>query len=271
MNLKPKLISLFIISILSGGFFPVSAKPKILIVMSAASTLALDNNPSYPTGVFINELYEPIRTLDQKGYDLVFASPKGKPATMDPESLKDKYWESKEAKEEAIRFLQRNASFQNPEVLELVLPKSKSFQGLLIPGGQGLMSDLLYDPTLPKLLETFQKENKAIGLVCHAPALLTTLDQSGDAENFLFKGYRVNSVTSMEEWFIETFVMKGTPKVRKISSLLEKRGMVYESSFLPGRPYAVRDRNLVTSQNPFSGTRFTELYVEALDSLAQKP
>ncbi|TGL39031.1 type 1 glutamine amidotransferase domain-containing protein [Leptospira perdikensis] len=245
-------------------------KPKVLIVMSAANTLLLDGNRKHPTGVFVNELYHPMIALDHFGFDFVFATPEGKKATLDPESLKDKYWKSKEEKEEAIRFLNSHPSFQNPIPLQSVTKDHQSYLSLLIPGGQGLMSDLLYDENLPVLISSFHHQGKIIGLVCHAPALLTTLPSGTNGEGFLFQGYRVNSVTKIEEWFIETFVMKGSPKVRKISDLLIERGMKYESSLFPASGYATRDRNLVTSQNPFSGDEFTKLYLGAINEYLQK-
>lgn len=235
-------------------------RPTILVVMSAADTVLLDGNKNHPTGVFLGELYEPILKLKKEGLDFVFATPGGKIATIDPESLKDKYWESIEVKKEALEFISNSASFQNPLPLEQAIIEHQNYVGLLIPGGQGLMTDLLYDGNVPKLLRIFHQNQRPIGLVCHAPALLTTLNQNSNVGEFIFKGYKVNSVTKIEEWFIETFVMKGSPKVRKISTLLEQLGMEYESSFLPGRSYAIRDRNLVTSQNPFSGFEFSELY-----------
>jgi putative intracellular protease/amidase len=99
---------------------------------------------------------------------------------------------------------------------------------------------------------------------------LITLPFNAETNEFLFSGYKVNSVTKTEEWFIETFVMKGKPKVRKISTLLKDRGMIYESSFLPGRSYAVKDRNLITSQNPFSGQEFIDYYLESIKEYLEK-
>lgn len=245
-------------------------KPKVLIVMSAADTILLDENHKHPTGVFANELVHPVIALENTGIELVFATPGAKRATLDPESLKDKYWNSKEEKAEAIQFLNSNTSFLNPISLEVAVKDQNKFVAILIPGGQGLMTDLFYDKHLPLLLSSFQYKGKTIGLICHAPALLTTLPSGPKGEGFLFQGYRVNSVTKTEEWFIETFVMKGSPKVRNISALLKERGMVYESSFLPGSGYATRDRNLITSQNPFSGKEFTKLYLDAISDYLKK-
>lgn len=255
---------------LLGGIVPIFAKPKVLVMASAADTLVLDSNPKYPTGVFINELYYPVKALDQMGIELVFATPGGKRPTLDPESLKGKYWSSEEEKKEAVLFLESYSAFQKPLPLESIVKDNQTYLAILVPGGQGLMSDLLYDPLVPKILTEFQKNERPIGLICHAPALLTTLPSGSRGEGFLFSGYKVNSVTKIEEWFIESFVMKGTPKVRKISNLLKERGMEYESSFFPGRGYATRDRNLITSQNPFSGDEFNLYFLKAVSEEKEK-
>ena len=76
-------------------------------------------------------------------------------------------------------------------------------------------------------------------------------------------GFKVNSVSPFEEFVIERFIMKGKPKNRKIAKQLRKLGLKYKQK-LPKADYAVKDRNLVTSQNPFSGNSFNKLYLEAL-------
>lgn len=264
------LVPILYLSVSNSMVAKEKIRPKILVVMSAANTVLIDGYKNHPTGVFLGELYEPIQKLKKDGVDFVFATPGGKKATIDPESVKEKYWESTELKNEALQFVSSSSSFQNPIPLEQTIKEHKIYIGLLIPGGQGLMTDLLYDRDIPKILKLFHENQRPIGLVCHAPALLTTLNQNPNFGEFIFKGYKVNSVTKMEEWFIETFVMKGSPKVRNISTLLDQSGMVYESSFLPGRSYAIRDRNLITSQNPFSGFEFTELYAKAILEYSKK-
>ncbi|MCZ8342128.1 MAG: type 1 glutamine amidotransferase domain-containing protein [Leptospira sp.] len=261
---------LFLSIFFLGIQFPLLAKPKILVVVSAADWLELDSNPKYPTGVFLNELYHPVKALEEKGFEIIYASPKGKRATLDPESLKSKYWKSDSEREFAQKKILSDPSYLNPLSLEQIKGDNKNYVALMVPGGQGLMSDLLRDPLIPNLFEDFHRDNRPIGLICHAPALLISLPSSNNGGGFLFSGYRFNSVTKIEEWFIETFVMKGTPKVRKISNLLKDRGMIYESSFLPGGGYATRDRNLITSQNPFSGEAFNELFLQAVNEEKEK-
>jgi putative intracellular protease/amidase len=79
----------------------------------------------------------------------------------------------------------------------------------------------------------------------------------------------VNSVTGLEEFFIENFVMKGKPKNHRIGSQLRKLGLEYKKG-RPGGNFAVRDRELITSQNPYSNEAFNKLYLEALNEYIQK-
>jgi putative intracellular protease/amidase len=121
------------------------------------------------------------------------------------------------------------------------------------------MVDLYYDPNTALLFKSFAKDQKAIGLICHAPALITTIPK----EENPFVGYIVNSFTPVEEFYIEKFIMKGKPENRKIAKQLKNLGLNYENG-PPGKGYAVRDRNLVTSQNPYSGTEFNLLFLTVL-------
>ena len=63
--------------------------------------------------------------------------------------------------------------------------------------------------------------------------------------------------------------MKGKPKNRKIAKKLRKLGLKYKKK-LPKANFAIRDRNLVTSQNPYSGNAFNKLYLEALDEYLKR-
>lgn len=240
----------------------VDASPKkILIFMSSADMLILNGERKYSTGVFLNEFYLPYKNLKDQDFEIDFATLDGKSAPIDPESLKLKYWDNEKIQQEAIDFTKLNIKFLNPKSIDSLVKPELEYSGIIIPGGQGLMVDLLGNEKVLKLISMFHTKKKSIGLICHAPAILTTYPNESNP----FKGYRVNSVTGIEEWFIETFVMKGNPSVRKIASLLEESGLNYEKSLLPGRPFAVKDRNLVSSQNPFSGKEFIDLYNESLN------
>lgn len=234
--------------------------------MSAADTLSLnDGKKLRQTGVFLNEFYIAYQAVTENGYEVDFATPDGVIATIDEESINDKYWkEQQRIKQEALSFVNENDSFNKPLSLEEAFTKKDQYIGMIIPGGQGLMVDLFYDQLIPEFLKYFHENQRAIGLICHAPSLLLTI--SKDENPFI--GYEVNSVSPLEEFYIEKFIMKGKPKNRKIAKRLKKLGLKYKRKG-PKANFAVVDRNLVTSQNPFSGDSFNKLYIELLNKTSK--
>lgn len=247
------------ITLLSG--VPTVAQKKVLFVMSAANRLPLQNGKTFNTGVFLSEFYPTYAALIQAGFTVEFATPDGRKSTIDPESLKEKYWKKEEhLLPEARQFILQNQDFLHPKTLEEALASDDDYKGMIIPGGQGLMVDLIRDSRVTALLLHFAEKKKIIGLVCHAPALLLAIPK----EQNPFRGYRVSAVTRLEEMVIENFIMKGKPENRKIGWQLKKHGFKYRKGF-PASNFAIRDRQLVTSQNPYSNRAFTRLYLEALN------
>lgn len=238
----------------------VRAPGAVLMVLSAASEQKLADGSTRQTGVFLNEFYEPYRALVDAGYEVALATPEGRAPAFDPESLKPSYWkEHPEALAEAQALLTQLPQLRAPLSLSEVRTRSDAFQALLVPGGQGVMVDLLHDTDLHGLLLDFGATARPVGLVCHAPALLSRLPK----EQGPFAGRRVTSVSGFEEWYIETFVMGARAQVRGIGEQLDEAGYRHETAF-PGRSRAVRDCNLVTSQNPYSGADFNAHFLAAL-------
>ncbi len=245
-------------TLLSGAAAP--GQKKVLLVMSAANELPLRNGKVFKTGVFLSEFYPTYVALLKSGFTVDFATPGGRKASIDRESLKEKYWKREEGLlADARTFVLDNERFHHPLTLEEALVNSENYTGMLIPGGQGLMADLIHDPRVPDLINRFATQGKAIGLVCHAPALLLSFPKDRNP----FAGYRVNSVTGLEEMVIENFIMKGRPYNRKIAKQLKKHGLQHRKG-LPARNFAIRDRQLITSQNPYSNRAFTRCYLDAL-------
>jgi hypothetical protein len=169
---------------------------KVLFVMSAEDTLLLNKGTKErQTGVFLNEFYLAYKAIKTEGFVVDFATPGGIKATVDLESLDDDYWiEKPELKNEALEFWNKDEKFANPMTLEKAVESFDDYIGVVIPGGQGLMVDLIDDLNIPVLLKNFAENQKAVGLICHAPALITTIP---DEEN-PFIGYSVNSVSPLE-------------------------------------------------------------------------
>jgi len=246
--------------------FVTNAQKKILFVMSSAKELELQNGKIYKeTGVFLSEFYLAYKEIANLGYDIDFATPNGIVSSIDKESYNEKYWKGKKSLiNEAKDFVKQDPKFNKPLTLEQSIENLSTYSGVVIPGGQGLMVDLFYDQNIPKILKYFAQNEKPVGLICHAPILIVTIPK----EDNPFIGYKVNSVTRLEEFFIENFVMKGKPRNRKISRQLKKLGLIYKNG-RPAANFAIRDRYLVTSQNPYSNEAFNKLYIEALKEYKQ--
>lgn len=262
--MKKTLLQL--ISVMLFSNFTYAQKGNIIFIMSSADTLELNNGQlKRQTGIFLNEFYLAYKALSKAGYTVEFASPNGHEISIDNESLKNQYWKSDTSlKHEALTFIAQNQRFLHPKSLKDVLREHDYYSGLIIPGGQGVMVDLMYDENIPLLLKIFAQEEKAIGLICHAPSLITTIPASENP----FTGFTVNSVSPIEEFYIERIIMKGKPKNRKIAKQLKALGLNYKQR-KPKANFAVRDRFLVSSQNPFSGEAFNQLYLEALEDFAK--
>ncbi|WP_437721057.1 type 1 glutamine amidotransferase domain-containing protein [Sorangium sp. So ce861] len=239
---------------------PVAEQPrgKILFVLSAAREQTLGDSSKRATGTFLGEFYEPYLALTGAGHEVVFATDGGAVPAIDPESLDEKYWEDGALRARAQRFVERAPQVRAPLSLKQARATADAFDGIVVPGGQGVMVDLLDNADLHALLAHFAAKHQPVGLICHAPAVLTRMRQPNPLSR-----RTVTSVSSFEELYIETFVMGAEAQVRDIGEQLEDHGYEHEAAF-PGSAHALRDCNLVTSQNPFSTGRFSALYLEAL-------
>lgn len=240
------------------GAAPEVAKPgKILVLLTAAKTQPLADGSTRETGYFLNELYEPYQALKAQGYEPVLATLDGAAPALDPESLALSYWGDDEAA--LARAKAWAASLKVELRADEALGRVDLFQGMIVPGGQGVMVDLFGAQAASALILAFGRQDKPVGLICHAPALLLKLPPRDNP----FAGALVTSVSATEEWYIERMVMGAKAKDRAIGEQLQARGYRHEAAF-PGRANAQADCGLVTSQNPFSGERFNVLYLEAL-------
>src|SRR5690606_39979027 len=66
----------------------------------SAGEQVLANGRRRRTGYFLSEFYEPYAALRRQGHELYIATPEGKAPVVDPEGLKDDYWEDESRSEE---------------------------------------------------------------------------------------------------------------------------------------------------------------------------
>lgn len=229
----------------------VGAAGPVAVILSAAATQTLSDGRTRPTGYFLSEMYDAVVAVESLGLSIEFVTPGGRTAVIDPESEQDEYWPDRATLERA----RQRAAEIRPISAAQALERAAEFLAVVVVGGQGMMVDVVASVDVAALLVALA--DRPVGLICHAPALLTRLPTQP------FAGRTVTSVSGVEEWFIESFIMGATARDRGIHEQLEASGFVYVSGW-PGRAFAVRDGNLVTSQNPYSGPSFGALFRTAL-------
>lgn len=228
---------------------------RILMIVTSNARMG---DTGKPTGLWAEELAAPYYALVDAGVDVTLASPAGGRAPIDPGSLKP----AGENDPVVERFLADDAL----QALIADTPKAADFDGadfdaVFFPGGHGTMWDLPVDAGVTRAVERAFAANRWIASVCHGAAGLVTAKRPDGAS--IVEGLRVNSFTDAEE------IAVGLEKV--VPFMLETRLRALGGRFEGAanwQPFAVRDGQLITGQNPQS----SHLVAEALlAALAGKP
>jgi putative intracellular protease/amidase len=228
---------------------------KILMVLTSHATMG---DTGQPTGVWFEELSTPYYAFIDAGVEVDLASINGGPVPIDPGS------QAPEGQNPASveRFLKDKAAMAKLQASTSVdTVTDTQYAAIFLPGGHGTMWDLPGSTALATLLSNAWTHGKVVAAVCHGPAGLVNV-KNADGKP-LVAGKRVSAFTNAEE--------DAAGKTDKVPFLLESRirelGAKYESG--PNfQPFAVRDGNLVTGQNPASSQKVAELTLEAVKSSA---
>ncbi|KAG0053955.1 hypothetical protein BGZ83_000099 [Gryganskiella cystojenkinii] len=226
----------------------MSASPKkILFILTSHSELGTTGKK---TGWYAEEVAEPATILTNHGYEIVFASPKGGKAPVDPGSI-----EAAKDNNVVTAFL-NNADFthkiDHTHKVEEFIGKESQFAAVLFPGGHGPMFDLEHNAAAAKVTAAAYEAGKVVGGVCHGPIGLTEVRLSDGS--LLVKGKNVTGFSDAEEDIVQ--LSKFMP------SLLETKfkhiGAHYSKADQPWGVKVVTDGRIVTGQNPASAPGFGE-------------
>lgn len=241
---------------------------KILVVLSSAHKLRLQNGKEIPTGFFMNEMIVPLQQMNRQGWKFTFANPLGNSPSQDPFSDRMMWfgfnWKTYN---EAKKYL--SELFSQKEVGSLSSPKPfssisetelGSFGAMFVPGGHAPLVDLANDAHLGKIIHQFYQANKPIGAISHGPAaLLSTV--STPVGIWPFADYHMTCYSNLEESMTE-FIMRGKVPFRVKDKLRGQESILHEK--LPMVPNVVEDRELVTGQGPASAWRFGQRFILAV-------
>lgn len=222
--------------------------PKILIVLTSHAVLG---ETGRPTGFYWEELAVPYWAFRDAGAEVVLASIAGGAPPADPAST--------EEESDAVRRFRADPAAM--AALAATAPVADlpagDFAGVFLPGGHGTMWDLPGSAALAALVGTLFDAGRPVGAVCHGPAGLLEAKRADGRP--IVAGRRVNGFTDEEE------AKAGLTEV--VPFLLETRLRALGGRFeggAPFTPFALRDGNLVTGQNPMSSAPAAKLMLEAL-------
>lgn len=223
---------------------------KVLFVLTSHDKLG---DTGKKTGFWVEEFASPYYSLLDKGVNITIATPKGGVAPIDPSS------DSPDAATEATkRFNQdETAKSKIANTNKLSTINVADFDAVFYPGGHGPLWDLANDETSIKLIEKFNAQNKPVAFVCHAPAALKNVKNADGTP--LVKGKKVTGFTNSEEEAVN--LTKIVPFL--VEDMLTKNGGLY-SKKEDWNPYAIKDGNLITGQNPASSELVAEMLLESL-------
>ncbi|KQM23978.1 MULTISPECIES: type 1 glutamine amidotransferase domain-containing protein [unclassified Sphingomonas] len=227
----------------------------ILMVITSADRMTPGTEP---TGVWLEELTTPYYVFRDGGADVTLASIKGGAVPVDQRSV-NADGENDASVERYLKDEALKAAVADTPVFTDIDPNG--YDALFLPGGHGTMFDYPGSAELAQLVERFDRAGKIVAAVCHGPAGLVSAKKA-DGTPFV-AGRRVAGFTDSEE--------RAVGLDQAVPFLLETRLKELGGQHEAGpdfAPFALRDGNLVTGQNPASATRTAELTMDALKEKA---
>ena len=224
---------------------------RILMVATSADRMTPGTEP---TGVWLEELTTPYYAFRDAGAEVTLASIKGGAIPVDQRSV-NADGENDASVERYLKDEALKAEVVGTPVFTSIDPGG--YDALFLPGGHGTMFDYPGSDELARLVERFDREGKIVSAVCHGPAGLVSAKKADGTP--LVAGRRVAGFTDSEERAVG--LDQAVPFL--LETRLKELGAKHEGG--PDfAPFALRDGNLVTGQNPASAARTAELVMEAL-------
>jgi putative intracellular protease/amidase len=234
--------------------------PKRILIV--ASNPAVSAQTGWPIGFWWAELAHPYWEFTERGYEVDVASPEG--GALEADSWSDPRDESGYSAEDLISlgFINSPAHMKLVEDSTPIAAVSvEDYDGALFAGGQGPMYTFWNDHGVHALVASFYEAGKVTAVICHATCvLLKTRLESG---SLLVEGKTWTGFANSEERFADDFVgQKIQPFwIEDEAGKLEQTNFIVSGRF---KPHAVRDGNLITGQQQYSGAAAARLVIEAL-------
>ena len=242
------------------------ARKRVAIVISNP---AVSTTTGWPVGFWWSELTHPYHAFMEKGYDVTIFSPEG--AKCQADAMSDPNDASGYSAGDLISqgFIHTSSLRAMVDATNPVRDLDVSaFDAMVVAGGQAPMFTFESATQLQEKFIEFYQTGKVTAALCHGTAILAFAKLPGG--RYLVEGKTVTGFANVEEDFADDAVWSSNMLSRdkhvmpwRIENRLKSLGANYIRAGL-WRGFAVRDGNLVTGQQNFSGAETAQVIIEAL-------
>jgi putative intracellular protease/amidase len=229
-------------------------------VLMIAANPATSPTTGWPIGFWWAELTHPYWAFSEAGYAIDIVSPKG------GDLVADGYSDPEDTSGYSAHDLV-SLGFKKSAAHAALLQGTRSiadisldgYDAIFVAGGQSPMVTMIDDEALHDFIVKAYEAGKVVAIVCHGTCvLLKTRLSNGD---LLVKGKTWTGFANSEEAFADGFVgQKIQPFwIEDEAKKIEDTNFIVQSMF---KPFALRDGNLITGQQQYSGAAAAELVIE---------
>jgi len=243
-----------------------NARKRVAIVIANP---AVSTTTGWPVGFWWSELTHPYLAFEEAGYEVEVFSPDG--GKCEADGMSDPNDASGYSKTDLIS----QGFIHTPELKALVDNTRRvgeidvsRFDAIVVAGGQAPMFNFAAATDLHAKFVEFYAAGRIAAALCHGVAILKFAKlPNGD---YLAKGKTVTGFANVEEDFADNAVWSYglLPRDKHVMPWrIEDEMKAIGANFVQGglwRSFAVRDGNLVTGQQNFSGTETARLIIETL-------
>jgi len=242
-------------------------RPKRVAIVIANP--AVSTTTGWNVGFWWSELTHPFYEMTERGYEVEIFSPQG--GRCEPDAMSDPRDPSGYSASDLISL----GFINTPKLVKLIQDTKKvaeinldNFHAIVIAGGQAPMFTFEQATDLHQKFVEFFEAGKITAALCHGVAILKYAKLANG--EYLAKGKTVTGFANVEEDFADNAVWDYGMLPRdkhvmpwRIEDEMKRIGANYIQGGL-WRGFAVRDGNLITGQQNFSGGETAKAVVEAL-------
>lgn len=244
-----------------GQVIDVTSATRRPAVLMVAANPGVDTVHGWPVGFWAAELFHPYHEFKKRRYEVTVASPEGGALKLD--ALSDPRDESRWSADDIVSL----GALHSPDVMALIddTPRLRDvdldrYDALMLVGGQGPMFQFREHDDVKRAVLAFFDAEKPVAALCHALAGL--LDVKRSDGSYLVEGRTVTGFANVEEDFVDEAAGVAVMPYR-IENELRARGANYIQAGL-FKAFAVRDHNLITGQQQYSGERVAQMVIATL-------